>query len=98
MLRQLLQRVAEEGTARSTELARPVGVSTAVVEPMLQDLVQHGYLRLVAPGCATACARCPVRAACLFGNAARVWELSAKGQERVWNAAWRSKSQGRITT
>jgi predicted ArsR family transcriptional regulator len=80
MLRRLLELVANTGTARSTELARAMDVSTEVIEPMLQELARQGYLRLLAPGCATACARCPVRAACLFGNAARVWVLSAKGQ------------------
>ena len=89
MFRQLLQLVARAGTARSTELARALGVSTAMVEPMLQDLVRRGYLRPVAPGC-TACAACPVRAACLFGSAARVWALSAKGLELVRHAARRS--------
>ena len=79
MLRRLLELVARTGTARSTELARAMDVSTALVEPMLEELTQRGYLRLLSPGCA-ACARCPVRAACLFGNAARIWVLSVKGQ------------------
>jgi predicted ArsR family transcriptional regulator len=83
MLRRLLELVARTGTARSAELAGALGVSTAMIEPMLQELAQRGYLRPVAPGC-TACASCPVRAACLFGSGARVWVLSAKGQELVW--------------
>lgn len=89
MVRQLLQLVARAGTASSAELARALGVSTAMIEAMLQELVRRGYLRPVAPGC-TACATCPARAACLFGSAARVWALSAKGQELVRHAALRS--------
>jgi hypothetical protein len=61
-----------------------------MIEPMLDELAQRGYLRLLAPGYATACARCPARTACLYGNQARVWIFSAKGQKLVWHTAQRS--------
>jgi Mn-dependent DtxR family transcriptional regulator len=88
MLRRLLQLVARSGTACSVELARALGVSTALVESMLEQLTQRGYLRLLAPGRATACERCPARAACLYGKQARIWALSAKGEELVCHTVW----------
>jgi predicted ArsR family transcriptional regulator len=87
MLRHLLQLVARDEAVRSTELASALGVSAALVDSMLEELAQRGYLRLVAAGC-TACARCPARAACLFGNAARVWVPT----ERATNSSGRVRA------
>jgi len=75
-----LQLAVRRATASSAELAHALGVSTALVEPMLEELAQRGYLRLFAPGHAQPCERCPARAACLYRSQAPVWVLSAKGQ------------------
>jgi DNA-binding GntR family transcriptional regulator len=91
MLRSLLQLVARGEAVRSAELASALGVSTALVDSMLEVLAQRGYLRLVAAGC-TACARCPARAACLYGNAARVWVLTERA--RVSSGSVRAAEPG----
>jgi Mn-dependent DtxR family transcriptional regulator len=75
-----MQLAARRGTARSAELARALGVSTALVEPMLEELARRGYLQPFAPGRARPCERCPARAACLYRSQVAVWVLSAKGQ------------------
>lgn len=80
MLKRLMQIVARSGTASTTELARALGVSPALVEEMLQALARRGYLRAVASGCGQPCAHCPVRAGCLFHRAPRIWALTAKGE------------------
>jgi hypothetical protein len=80
MLRSLLQLVARGDAVRSTELASALGVNTALVDPMLEDLAQRDYLRRVVPDCAATCERCPARSACLHSNRARVWALTAKGR------------------
>jgi DNA-binding GntR family transcriptional regulator len=85
MLRDLLRLVARGDAVRSTELASALGVSTVLVESMLEVLAQRGYLRLVAAGC-SACARCPARAACLFGNAARVWVPTERARKSSGSA------------
>ena len=90
MLRSLLQLVARGEAVRSTELASALGVSTALVDPMLEDLARRDYLRWVIPGRAAACERCPARFACLHSNRARVWALTAKGRASVGIAAGRS--------
>ena len=75
-----MRHLAHEGTACSSELAYTLGVSPALVESLLEHLVRRGYLRLLVPGPAAPCERCPLRAACLYRWQPRVWALSAKGQ------------------
>jgi len=83
MLKQLLELVAHSETVQSAELARKLGVSTALVESMLETLAQRGYVRLAVPGGSAACERCPAHTACLHGTQGRIWAVSAKGQESV---------------
>lgn len=77
MLRRLLRHMAEFGTVRGPELAQALGVSPALVEAMIEELVRHGYLRPYVPGQAAPCERCPVRASCLYRRQPRVWALGA---------------------
>jgi DeoR/GlpR family transcriptional regulator of sugar metabolism len=75
MLRRLLELVASNGTARTAELASALGVSTALIESMLEELARRGYLRLL-PGSAQPCERCPLRSGCLYSKRARIWIVS----------------------
>jgi len=80
VLETLLRIVASKGTECSAELARRLGVSHALTENMLDELVQQGYLKVVVGECSVPCERCPMHAACLFGRRARIWALSRKGE------------------
>ncbi|MDD3650042.1 FeoC-like transcriptional regulator [Immundisolibacter sp.] len=101
MLRRLLQQVAQAGTTCSAELARALGVSTELVELMLDDLARRGYLRPLTPGRAARCGRCPAHTACLYRNQARTWALAADRRQHDNGAAdgktclhhWRKRAQ-----
>jgi DNA-binding MarR family transcriptional regulator len=79
MLEDLLRRVAEKGTASSAELARELGVSPALMQGLLAELDRQGYALKMIAGCGLPCAGCPLRTACLYRRAPRVWSLTAKG-------------------
>lgn len=79
MLETLLRMIASKGTECSFVLARRLGVSHALMENMIDDLVQQGYLEAVVGGCSVPCERCPEHTACLFRGQARIWALTPKG-------------------
>jgi Zn finger protein HypA/HybF involved in hydrogenase expression len=79
MLRQLLQLAADRGTANTHELALQLGVSTAMVSELIEELVSRGYLHAVVPGCSLACEQCPLHVACRRKDQARTWVLTSKG-------------------
>jgi len=81
MLKKLLRLISVRGTARSTELASELGVSPVLVQEMLEELVQQGYLESVVPGCTKSCKRCPLRTACHFRRQPRIWALTSKGRQ-----------------
>jgi DNA-binding IclR family transcriptional regulator len=82
MLDALLRRVAEKGIANSAELACELGVSRALLHGLLEQLDRQGYVQVVA-GCMRPCARCRLRAGCLYRNPPRVWSLTAKCLRRL---------------
>ncbi len=81
MLRKLLRLATSMGTARTSEIAHSLGVSPALAEQLLEDLTRKGYLESVVEGCSVPCERCPLQAACLFRNQARLWVLTRKGEQ-----------------
>jgi DNA-binding transcriptional MocR family regulator len=76
----LLRIVESKGIECSSELARRLGVSHALMENMLDELTRQGYLKAVVGGCSVPCERCPTHTACLFRGQARIWALSPKGE------------------
>ena len=80
MLRQILRLAAGRGSMDIKALAVELGISPAMVEQMLEQLQQQGYLQSVVRGCSTPCERCPLRSACLYRRQPRVWSLTAKGE------------------
>jgi hypothetical protein len=80
VLKTLLSIMAAGGAASVPELARRLAVSDTLAELMLDDLVHHGYLALLAVGCPASCRHCPVHAACLVAGRQRVWVLSRKAR------------------
>jgi hypothetical protein len=70
------------GSIALPELARQLGVSEALLEPMIQDLVRRGYLAPVEAGCERgACRLCPQRGGCSLPPAARLWALTKRGRQ-----------------
>jgi predicted ArsR family transcriptional regulator len=80
MLDDVLRIVAAQGAESTAGLARRLGVSNALMESMLEDLAERGYLEAVVENCSVPCERCPLRSACLFGRQGRIWALAPKGQ------------------
>jgi len=80
MLERLLSLVGQGGVHSYTDLARQLDVTVELLEQMLQDLARMGYLRLVADGCETQCAGCPLAETCAAGGPTRVWALTEKAQ------------------
>lgn len=99
MLEELLRRLAEGGTHSLSELARELGVSERLLRQMIEDLARRGYLRLVADGCETHCAGCPLAETCAdFGEAsvssAEPLSRAVGGPTRVWTLTEKGKRAG----
>jgi hypothetical protein len=86
MLRRLLALVADRrGVWSYDELARELGVSQALVEQLVADLLRSGCLRMAIDECVPAgCASCPLRSSCSLPQGVRLWQLTEKG--RRWLA------------
>ena len=80
MLMRLLALVAEDGVHSYATLAEQLGVSTGLLEQMLEDLARMGYLEPIA-GCADQCAACPLARMCIVGHPRRAWVLTEKGRK-----------------
>jgi DNA-binding transcriptional MocR family regulator len=80
MLETILRIVASKRTECSSELARRLGVSHALIENMLDELTRQGYLKAVVGGSSTPCERCPLHTACRFQRQARIWTLTSRGK------------------
>ena len=80
MLMRLLQLVAEGGVQVYVTLAGQLGVSTGLLEQMLQDLARMGYIAPVGGACDTSqCHHCPLGGSCATDRQGHVWVLTAKG-------------------
>ncbi len=86
MLRRLLTLIADRrGVSSYDELARELGVSQALVEQLVAELLRSGCLRMAIDECVPAgCASCPLRASCSLPEGVRLWQLTEKG--RRWLA------------
>lgn len=80
MLRELVRTIAEGQAHSQVELARRLGVSEGLLEQMLEDLAQMGYLIQVAGGCAEQRTACPLARICIAGQPRKAWVLTEKGQ------------------
>ena len=85
MLQKTLRALKHGGTHRLRDLAKELGVSSELLESMLDELVRLGYTRRVEAACAASCAACCESATCVAGSSGRLWTLTERGQ----NAAQR---------
>ena len=80
MLMRLLSLVAEGGVYSYATLADQLGVSTGLLEQMLQDLARMGYIAPVGGACDTSqCHHCPLGGSCATDTRGNVWMLTDKG-------------------
>ena len=87
MLEKLLHTISRDGTYRSVELARKLGVSAELLEQMMADLIKAGYLRPVEGCCDDQCCGCSQAGDC--GQAGsrsrsktRMWTLDDRLRRR----------------
>ena len=80
MLKRLLELMAEGGVHSYATLAGQLGVSTGLLEQMLQDLARMGYVAPVGGACDTSqCRHCPLGGRCTTDTRGNVWVLTEKG-------------------
>jgi hypothetical protein len=86
MLKRLLALIAgRQGVYSYDELARELGVSRALVEQLVADLLRSGCLRMAVDECMMeGCTGCPLHTSCSLPGSVRLWELTDKG--RRWLA------------
>jgi len=89
-----LQRLQNGGTYTVASLTRELGVSEALLELMIEDLVRMGYLAPVTGSCSGQCARCPLAKACTIGGSTRVWALTEKGSHKMQDARGKTQDAG----
>lgn len=80
MLRRLIALLRSGETTSQTNLAQQLGLDVAILEKLIGQLVQLGYLELVSPGCDTgpACSGCD-KGAVTCGRPIKMWHLTEKG-------------------
>ena len=84
MLHRLLDLLRAGETHRITDLAQELGTTSQLVELMLEELSQLGYVKRISSTCSTGCATCPMSGMCAAGgpledgSTGRVWVLSEK--------------------
>lgn len=80
MLERLLGVLAKGGAHSPAELGRELGVARGLVEQMIEDLAQRGYLRLALDDCGDRCTGCPLTGRCFPKGQGRLWALTEKGR------------------
>jgi len=68
------------------ELARRLDVPPALLEAMMENLEQMGYLQALE-GCKKACGSCAAKGLCAMIGGGKVWSLSEKGARAAAGAA-----------
>lgn len=80
MLKELLRMLSYGGTQRLQDLAKELGVSSELLESMMDELVRLGYMQPVDAACAGSCEACCERATCGAGSRGHLWTLTERGQ------------------
>jgi len=79
MLERLLQAISGGQAFRLEDLAHQLDAPLALVEVMMENLEQMGYLLALETGCKRACAGCSSGATCAIIGERKIWALSEKG-------------------
>jgi len=83
MLHKLLRIVCSGGTHNFKQLAQQLGVSEALLESIIDQLVRIGYLKPLDGSCTDSCNGCPMAGTCSVGGLGRVWVLTEDGKRIV---------------
>ena len=78
MLENLLRIVSRGGVRSYDDLMGALSISQPLLEAMLEDLADLGYLRSVDDGCGDRCTACPT-GKCSVAGPRRLWSLTEKG-------------------
>jgi len=81
LLEQLLALMRQGGVRSIAEVAAALGTSPALVETMLEDLTQRGYLQPLETQCTQKCAGCALSGQCAITGGGRVWQIESPGGE-----------------
>lgn len=86
MLMRLLALIGRGGMQSSTGLAAELGVTTGLLQAMVDELTRMGYLTQVANDCrATACSNCASSCLQQVTGGGEVWLLTDKGRQAPFN-------------
>ena len=75
LLEQLLALMRRGGVHSIAEVAAELETSPVLVETMLEDLSQRGYLHPVEAQCAQECKGCALSGQCAVTGGGRVWQI-----------------------
>ena len=79
MLEKLLVLIAAGGTHTVDGLARKLGLTQPLIEAMIANLEQLGYLQGAPHSCGASCEGCASSGMCGAVASGRIWSLSEKG-------------------
>jgi hypothetical protein len=81
MLRRLLDHLRSGETTSQTNLAQKMGIDVAILDQLIRQLVQLGYLEMVSSNCDTgaACTGCEMGAVSC-ARPFKMWHLTEKGK------------------
>ena len=80
MRNRVLHTLSYGGTYRLQDLEKELGIGSALLEAMIDELVQLGYLQMVEGACTTSCEACCQHASCLVQSRGRMWALTDRGR------------------
>lgn len=69
----------EGGTRRITDLAHELDTTPQLIDAMLEDLEQMGYVKRLRSECGERCGSCPMSEVCAAGGS-----LSGENDGKVW--------------
>lgn len=83
VLKEVLKCISEKGYIKADEISEELGISKSLVEHVVQELKDKGYLRAATPlGVETSCSFCPLKFTCQIKTAGVVksYVLTEKGK------------------
>lgn len=86
MLKDILQRISQEGYLSASSLARELQTSAPAVESGVEQLIRMGYLAREVTGrdCTVACAGCPYAVSC-SKDILTTYKITDKGKYLLQN-------------
>ena len=83
ILQRLLKRIASTELCTKESLASELGVSTDIIDDMLEKLKDLELLSEVEPGCVGHCEVCDIKVLCHSRHNGRIWILTEAGKRQL---------------